>query len=311
MNANEYNDPKKSLVLFGLENKLDFLIKLYNSKKLPRVLMISGKKGIGKFTLINHFLNYIYDRDHYDLKNKSINNQTQFNKQYLNSIFSDIIYLSGDNFKNVKIDDIRDLKSKILKTNISEKERFIILDDIELFNANSLNALLKIIEEPTSKNYFVLINNKTKPLMETIYSRSLEIKILLSNETRIKVIESLIKKNDLDVFIDFNFSNLTPGNFLSFNKICEENKINVDEDFLQNLKILLNSYKKNKNINLINMILFLTDYHFYNLKEKKNDNIEKIIEDKSFVISNINKFIAYNLNQNSLINAISNKLSNG
>ena len=311
MKANEYNDPKKSLVLFGLENKLDFLIKLYKSKKLPRVLMISGKKGIGKFTLINHFLNYIYDKDHYDLKNKSINSQTQFNKQYLNSIFSDIIYLSGDNFKNVKIDDIRDLKSKILKTNISEKERFIILDDIELFNANSLNALLKIIEEPTSKNYFVLINNKTKPLMETIYSRSLEIKILLSNETRIKVIESLIKKNDLDVFIDFNFSNLTPGNFLSFNKICEENKINVDEDFLQNLKILLNSYKKNKNINLINMILFLTDYHFYNLKEKKNDSIEKIIEDKSFVISNINKFIAYNLNQNSLINAISNKLSNG
>ena len=311
MNISEYNDPKKSLVLFGLENKLDFLIKLYNSKKLPRVLMISGKKGIGKFTLINHFLNYIYDKDHYDLKNKSINSQTQFYKQYLNSIFSDIIYLSGDNFKNVKIDDIRDLKSKILKTNISEKERFIILDDIELFNTNSLNALLKIIEEPTSKNYFVLINNKTKPLMETIYSRSLEIKILLSNETRIKVIESLIKKNDLEVFIDFNSSNLTPGNFLSFNKICEENKINVDEDFLQNLKILLNSYKKNKNINLINMILFLTDYHFYNLKEKKNDNIEKIIEDKSFVISNINKFIAYNLNQNSLINAISNKLSNG
>jgi len=273
--------------------------------------MITGKKGIGKFTLINHFLNYIYDKDNYDLKNKSINNQTQFYKQYLNNIFSDIIYLSGDNFKNVKIDDIRDLKSKILKTNISEKERFIILDDIELFNVNSLNALLKIIEEPTSKNYFVLINNKTKTLMETIYSRSLEIKILLSNETRIKVIESLIKKNNLEVFIDFNSSNLTPGNFLSFNKICEENKINVDGEILQNLEILLNLYKKTKNINLINMILFLTDYHFYNLKEKRNDNIEKIIENKSFVISSINKFITYNLNQNSLINAISNKLSNG
>ena len=311
MNINEYNDPKKSLVLFGLGSKLDFLIKLYNSKKLPRILMITGKKGIGKFTLINHFLNYIYDKDNYNLKNKSINNQTQFYKQYLNNIFSDIIYLSGDNFKNVKIDDIRDLKSKILKTNISEKERFIILDDIELFNVNSLNALLKIIEEPTSKNYFVLINNKTKTLMETIYSRSLEIKILLSNETRIKVIESLIKKNNLEVFIDFNSSNLTPGNFLSFNKICEENKINVDGEILQNLEILLNFYKKTKNINLINMILFLTDYHFYNLKEKRNDNIEKIIENKSFVISNINKFITYNLNQNSLINAISNKLSNG
>ena len=269
MNINEYNDPKNSLVLFELGSKLDFLIKLYNSKKLPKVLMISGKKGVGKFTLINHFLSYIYDKDNYDLKRRSINNQTQFYKQYLNNIFSNIIYLSGDNFKNVKIDDIRDLKSTILKTNISEKERFIILDDIELFNTNSLNALLKIIEEPTSKNYFVLINSKTKPLMETIYSRSLEIKILLSKETRIKIIESLIKKNNLEVFIDFNSSSLTPGNFLSFNKICEENKINIDGEFLQNIEILLNFYKKNKNVNLINMILFLTDYHFYNLQEKK------------------------------------------
>ena len=311
MNINEYNDPKNSLVLFGLGSKLDFLIKLYNSKKLPKVLMISGKKGVGKFTLINHFLNYIYDKDNYDLKNRSINNQTQFYKQYLNNIFSNIIYLSGDNFKNVKIEDIRDLKSTILKTTISKKERFIILDDIELFNINSLNALLKIIEEPSSNNYFVLINNRTKPLIETIYSRSLEIKILLTNETRIKVIESLIKRNNLEAFIDFNSSNLTPGNFLSFNKVFEENKINVDEDFLKNLEILLNLYKKTKNTNLINVILFLTDCHFYNLQEKKNDNIERVIENKSFVINNINKFIVYNLNQNSLINAINNKLSNG
>ena len=311
MNINEYNDPKNSLVLFGLGYKLDFLIELYNSKKLPKVLMISGKKGVGKFTLINHFLSYIYDKDNYDLKNKSINNETQFYKQYLNNIFPNIIYLSGSNFKNVKIEDIRDLKSTILKTTISKKERFIILDDIELFNINSLNALLKIIEEPSSNNYFVLINSKTKPLIETIYSRSLEIKVLLKNETRIKVIESLIKRNNLEVFIDFNSSNLTPGNFLSFNKVFEENKINIDEDFLKNLEILLNLYKKTKNINLINVILFLTDYHFYNLQEKKVDNIEKVIENKSFVINNINKFIVYNLNQNSLINAINSKLSNG
>ena len=311
MNTNEYNDPKNSLVLFGLDSKLDFLIELYNSNRLPKVLMISGKKGVGKFTLINHFLSYIYDKDNYNLKNRTINNQTQFYKQNLNNIFSNIVYLAGNNFKNVKIEDIRDLKSTILKTTISKKERFIILDDIELFNINSLNALLKIIEEPSSNNYFVLINSKTKPLIETIYSRSLEIKILLSNETRIKIIESLIKKINLEVFIDFNSSNLTPGNFLSFNKIFEENKINTGEKFLKNLEILLNLYKKTKNIDLINIILFLTDYYFYSLQEKKIDNIERIIENKSFVINNINKFISYNLNQSSLINAINNKLSNG
>ena len=73
------------------------------------------------------------------------------------------------------------MKSKILKTTMYKKERFIILDDIELFNINSLNALLKIIEEPLTNNYFILINSKTKPLIETIYSRSLEIKLLIFN----------------------------------------------------------------------------------------------------------------------------------
>ena len=311
MNVLEYNDPKNSLILFGLEDKLDFLIKLYITKKLPRVLMITGNKGIGKFTLINHFLNYVYDKENYDLENKFINNQTKFYKQYLSDIFPNIIYLSGGSYKTIKIDDIRNLKAKIFKTTILQKKRFIIFDDIELFNTNSLNALLKIIEEPSSENYFVLINNKTKPLIKTIYSRSLEIKIFLKNEKRIKIIEALIKNNSLEVFIDFNLLNLTPGNFLSFNKICEENKVNIEGNYLENLNLLFSIYKKNKDINLINMILFLTDYHFYNCNKKKKENLDKIMEDKSFVLKNINKFIEFNLNQISILNSINNRLSNG
>ena len=311
MSTSEHIDPKNSLNLYGLRDKLDFLIKLHNSKKLPRVLMLTGKKGIGKFTLINHFLDYIYDNENYDRISNSINNKTQFYKQYLNNMFPNIIHLKGDNFRNIRINDIRDLKSKILKTSMLEKKRFIVLDDIELFNTNSLNALLKIIEEPSSENYFILINNKTKSLIDTIHSRSLEINISMTNEMRIKVIESLIKKNDLDIFIDFNSLSLTPGDFLSFNEICKENEINIDDDYLRNLKLLLSIYKKDKNISIINMILFLTDYYFYNRKEKKQDNLDKVMNDKSYVINNINKFIELNLNQTSLINSINNKLFNG
>ena len=73
MNTNEYNDPKNSLVLFGLGSKLDFLIELYNSNKLPKVLMISGKKGIGKFTLINHFLSYIKSESKFQKKILTLN----------------------------------------------------------------------------------------------------------------------------------------------------------------------------------------------------------------------------------------------
>ena len=138
----------------------------------------------------------------------------------------------------------------------------------------------------------------------------IEIKILLSNTNRIKIINALIKKHNFEVHIDFKFSNLTPGNFLIFNGMCKKNKININDEFSYNLELLLNLYKKNKDINLFNMILFIVDYYFNNLLKKKSYNTQKIIENKSFVINNLNRFITFNLNQNSLINAINNKLFN-
>ena len=308
---NNYNNPKKSLFLLELDDKLNFLIKLYNQKNLPKVLMLTGNKGIGKFTLINHFLNDVFDKKNYNLEKNSINNQAVFYKQFLNNAFSSIIYLDGAFHKNIKIDDIRQLKSTILKSSLLNKERFIVLDDIELFNINSLNALLKILEEPSEKNYFILINNKTKSLMDTIYSRCIEIKINISNEKRINIINALLETYSIKSLIDYKKFNISPGMFLLFNEICQKHTIDLNDNFLDNLENILVIYKKTKDLNLINMILFLTEYHFFNLQENDSVNLEKIIENKAFVISNINKFVSYNLNQTSLLNSINMKLSNG
>lgn len=303
--------PKSSLVLFGLYKNFELLVNLYELKKFPKILMLTGEKGLGKFTLLSHFLHYIFDKKNYDVKNKTINDKSEFHTQYISNIYPSIIYLSGEIFNNIRIENIRELKSVILKKNIIEKDRFIILDDIELFNINSLNALLKIIEEPTANNYFFLINNKTKPLIKTIFSRSIEIKVLLSEQIKKEIIKSLVKINNQEILIDINLFNLTPGNFLLFNKICEERDIDINGDYLDNLKILFDLYKKNKNINFIKMSVFLTDVYFNNIIKKKKINIEKTIQNKDFVLNNINNFILYNLNQNSLINAINNKLSYG
>ena len=147
------NNLKHSLKLYSFDEKFHLMIKLYNSKKFPNSLMLSGKKGIGKFTLVKHFLNYIFDKS-YNLETKEINETSEFYRQYLNNVTPNVIYLDGFELKNAKIDDIRHLKSTLLKSNMSGMSRFIILDDVELFNHNSLNALLKIIEEPNEKLFF-------------------------------------------------------------------------------------------------------------------------------------------------------------
>jgi len=311
MIINEQNSIKNSLVLYELSEKFIFLINLFNEKKFPKVLMLSGKKGIGKSTLINHLITCINDRPNYNLKNNTINNHTSFYKRHLNNTFPDIIYLEGLSYKNVKVEDIRNLKSILLKSSLSGGNRFVILDDVELFNANSLNALLKIIEEPPGNNYFILINNQTKPLVETIHSRSIEIKMSLSNSKRKTIIETLIKNRGLETLLDYNISDLTPGNYLLYNEICIKNHIDVDQDFIEILKKLLFLYKKNKETNIINLTLFLTEYYFYNLYISKVYSLDEIYDNKTYVINNINKFVAYNLSQNSLINSIKSKLTNG
>ena len=307
----KYFNSKNSVNLYGLQKNFLFLSSLYTNKKLPKVLMLSGAKGSGKSTLINHLLFSIFDENNYNNKKFNLINNSIFFNQFKSNIFQNIIYLKGSDFKTIKVEDIRNLKSKILQTTIINRDRFIILDDIELFNINSLNALLKIIEEPSKNNYFFLINNKSKPLLETIKSRSLELKIILSKKTKIEIINELIKYHKIEIFLDPVSSNLTPGAYIKFNYIFKELNISINSKFPDNLSLLLNLHKKNKDSLFIDIILYLTDSYFKNLKVKNIIESNNSFENKHFILNNLNKYLTFNLNHNSLINAINNKLNHG
>ena len=64
--------------------------------------------------------------------------------------------------KTIDLTQVRDLISNLNKTSLNEKPRFILIDNIEFLNLSSINALLKIIEEPSINIHFLLINNKKK-----------------------------------------------------------------------------------------------------------------------------------------------------
>ena len=304
-------ESKSSQNLFGLENYFNFISKLYLKQNLPKVIMLTGNKGIGKATFVNHFLHSIFDIKNYNLEKFTKSKNSTFSNQFQNNIFSNIIYISGADFKSVKVEDIRNLKTKILKSAISNKDRFIVFDDIELFNHNSLNALLKIIEEPSEKNYFFLINNKSKPLLETIKSRAIEIKIILTENQRLEIIDKLVTFLKLELVLDPKTSKLSPGNFVKFNYMCKEYNISPSNDLVDNLSKLLDLYKKNKNILFINLALFIVDHYFIFLKNKDLLNKDKIFDIKNYIFENLNSLIMYNINQNSFINAVSEKLKHG
>ena len=197
MNFQELFNPRKTLQLYFLIENFIFFKNLIKNRKLPKATL-NRKQRNWKFTLINHLMCSIYDKNNYD-ENKNIINDGAISKKIINNNFPNVLYLNNSN-NNFSIEQVRELKSILLKKPFQESERYVILDDIETLNINSLNALLKTIEEPSKNNSFVLINNKSKPLLETIKSRCLEIKISLKENVRKATILSLTKYFDQDIF---------------------------------------------------------------------------------------------------------------
>ena len=302
--------PLNSTKLIGLDDEFDLLNNLFNAKKFPRSLLLNGNKGIGKSTLILHFINNLFANNYYDLKNKEIKTESTIFKKINSHVFQNLIFLSSENIKKVGIEDIRDLRKTIQKSSLNNMPRFIVLDDIELINVNSINALLKTLEEPSGNNHFILINNNQNDLIKTVSSRCMQINIFLKKNERIKIIDYLIKKNNLDPKTESINNNISPGLFLKYNIICTENNINLNNDYFLNILKLFNLYKKNKDMIVINLLISLTDEYFYKLSKIKKQNIEIINNARLKTIGIIINFVKYNLNTNSTFNDIQTKFTN-
>ena len=304
MNIEKILNPLNSIKLVGMDKYFDELIKLYNSERMPKALLISGEKGLGKFTLINHLINYFFSKNSYNYKEKKINPNTETYKKILEGTFENIIFFKNEGSQTTKINDIRNLKLNLSKSNANNKPRFIVLDDVEKLNINSSNALLKSIEEPSDKNFFILIDNKENDVISTISSRCLKFKIFINELKKKDIIKTLIKDQNIEVNLKYESLDLSPGMFFKFNDLCIKHEIFDDIEYLEKIKKLLNLYKTAKDKNFVNLAILLTDQYFYNLSIKNKNRVFLLNSVKNKIIHYINNFFIYNLNLKSILNLI-------
>ena len=293
MNLEPYNQTK----LYGLNNELEYLINLYNSNKLPNKILFSGPKGIGKATLAYHLINYILsigEKNHYDIGNFTIDNKNRTYKLIqlnINPNFSLIDILPEK--KNIDINQIRQLITNMKKTSFNDKPRLILIDNIEFLNINSVNALLKILEEPPENTYFILIHNHKK-VLQTLKSRCIEFKIRLTNKESLLIIEKIIEDNiENNINKDLINHYFTPGKIYNLIKFSKENKIELKDMKLKDFISLIineNYYKKDNTIKF--MIYELIEFFLINNLNSKFTNYDRFIKK----IDNLKKF---NLDQES------------
>ena len=304
------NDPINQTKLFGLNNYFNELKYLFDNNKLPNKILLSGQKGSGKFTLSLHLINYILSKNEdysYDDKNFEINDKNRSFKLVKNNTSPNFYLIDiKKEKKNIEVDQIRELISFCNKSSFNNKPRFILIDNHELMNLNSNNALLKTLEEPNDNIFFIIINNSSK-ILQTIKSRCLYFKITLSRQESINIFNKIINK-DIDSLINNDLIShyFTPGDLLNLYNFSLEKKIDLLnmnlKEFL--LKIIDNQYYK-KDILSINLIFAFLQMYFI----KKINNLDNYSVYTKFVNS-IDDIKRFNLDIESLFIQLRNQIVN-
>ena len=135
-------EPINQTKLYGLNNFIKELIQLEQKNALPNKILLSGQKGIGKSTLAYHFINYVLSKNEefkYNVDDLEINTNNYSYKLSLNKSNPNLILVDVNvDKKMIDINQIRELISNLNKSSFNDKPRFVLIDNIELLNINSL-----------------------------------------------------------------------------------------------------------------------------------------------------------------------------
>ena len=304
--------PVNQLSLYGHHVELLNFIELYKSQKLPNKILLSGEKGIGKSTLAYHIINHILSIDEdnsYDLKNYKINPDNKSFKLILNRSNPNFISIDiDDDKKSIDINQIRNLILTLNKSSFNNKPRLVLIDNIELLNINSVNALLKVLEEPNDNIFFILINSNKK-ILPTLKSRCLNYNITLTSSQSLEITNKILDQNCINLIHEQIINHYsTPGSLLGLLSFASKNNLDLKQINLKELIKRIIMEKKYKKDQLIKYQLYsLIEIYFRNNISVKNI---KLIEIKNYFLKKINNTKIFNLDDESLLMEFEDKVLN-
>ena len=291
--------PKNQIHLYGHENIFHELVELHNNDKLPSKILLSGQKGIGKCTFAYHLINSILSKNEdyqYDLKNKKINEDNKSYKLIQNNSNPNFILIDVlPEKKMIDISQIRKVIDNLNKSSFNSKPRFVLIDNIEFLNINSINAMLKVLEEPNINIFFLLINNN-KRILPTLKSRCLNYKLYFTHNQSVDISNKIITNDALNLINDELLDYYsTPGKIYNLYKFSKENNIELDKLTLKDfLFLIIDKSYYNKDI-LINYMIY--DFIELFLRKKISFKNSKFF---TYFLRRIDNTKKFNLDQESL-----------
>lgn len=176
--------PRESVAFFGHVAAERTLAELYLSGQMPHALLLGGPPGIGKATLAWRLARFILANP--DPTASAGASTAGLRVSPDNPVARQIIALAHPDlallrrtwnskerhlFKDIRVGDVRRAAQMFRQSSGRDGFRICILDSAEDLNAESANALLKIIEEPPPRSLFLLVAHRSDRVLPTIRSR--------------------------------------------------------------------------------------------------------------------------------------------
>ena len=298
-------EPSANTSIYGYKYFFNEIIQLYNNRKMPNKILLSGKKGSGKSTFAYHLVNFFLSKDEelkYDLIENKINSENKSFKLLQNNSHPNfyLIDLLAEK-KNIDVAQIRGMISYTNKSTFNNQDRFIMIDNVEYLNKNSINALLKIIEEPNENIYFILIANSQKNILPTLKSRCITFKIHFSFDNTVNICNQILNQNILNE-LNYDLINYycTPGEIIKLIRFAEEKQINLrDHDVSSIINLIIENTYYKKNIFIKNLLINFIEL-FLLKRYKRSNNKNFLLNFYQSFIQKINNTEKFNLDEESL-----------
>ena len=158
--------PKTFDEVLGQEHITTTIKNQIKNNNIGHAYLFSGTKGTGKTSTAKIFSRAVNCLNPID---GNPCNQCEICKGILDESIMDVIEM--DAASNRRIDDIRELKDKVIYPPSRTKYKIYIIDEVHMLTTEAFNALLKTLEEPPKHLIFILATTEAEKLPQTILSR--------------------------------------------------------------------------------------------------------------------------------------------
>lgn len=157
--------------IIGNNDIKEYLKSSVVNNKLSQSYLFIGTEGIGKLLIAKVFAKQIL------CLNKEKNQECICKScQCFEGQNHPDLGIINEQGETIKIDQIRDLISKVIEQPIISSQKVYIINDFEKMTIEAQNCLLKTLEEPPEFATIILISSNENEILNTIKSRCMTIK---------------------------------------------------------------------------------------------------------------------------------------